>query len=94
MGVLEFERDAVPSEVGVLITITAPSQELATKIAKFVSHVSAHLPVPGYEGLISTIAYPFSPPELERGETYRFSINHVLLPTTPLEMFRSRFIEV
>lgn len=94
MGELEVETDTVPTEVGILITITAPSQELASKIAKFVSHVSAHLPVPGYEGLISTIAYPFSPPELERGPTYRFSVNHVLLPENPLEMFRTKLIEV
>ena len=47
MGALEVETDGVPTEVGILITITAPSQELASKIAKFVSHVSAHLPVPG-----------------------------------------------
>jgi len=94
MGALEVETDGVPTEVGILITITAPSQELASKIAKFVSHVSAHLPVPGYEGLISTIAYPFSPPELERGPTYRFSVNHVLLPENPLEMFRTKLIEV
>jgi len=94
MGALEVETDTVPTEVGILITITAPSQELASKIAKFVSHVSAHLPVPGYEGLISTIAYPFSPPELERGPTYRFSVNHVLLPDNPLEMFRTKLIEV
>ncbi|MGY2235660.1 acyclic terpene utilization AtuA family protein [Pseudomonas gingeri] len=94
MGPLEVETAVVPTEVGILITITAPSQELASKIAKFVSHVSAHLPVPGYEGLISTIAYPFSPPELERGATYRFSVNHVLLPENPLEMFRTKLLEV
>ena len=94
MGPLEVDTTVTPTEVGVLITVTAPSQELATKIAKFVSHVSAHLPVPGYEGLISTIAYPFSPPELERGPTYRFSVNHVLLPDDALEMFRTQLIEV
>ncbi|MFJ2334004.1 acyclic terpene utilization AtuA family protein [Pseudomonas helleri] len=94
MGPLEVDTTTTPTEVGVLITVTAPSQELATKIAKFVSHVSAHLPVPGYEGLISTIAYPFSPPELERGPTYRFSVNHVLLPDDALEMFRTQLIEV
>src|SRR5690606_29587056 len=94
MGELEVERDSVPIAVGVLITVTAPTQELASKIATFVSHVSAHLPVPGYEGIISTIAYPFSPPYLERGAIYRFSLNHVLFPDTPSEMFRRKMIEV
>jgi hypothetical protein len=94
MGFLEPMRDSHAAyEVGVLITITAPSQELANKIATLVSHVSAHLPVPQYHGIISSIAYPFSPPELPRGPVYRFSLNHVVLPDHPCEMFRTEILE-
>jgi hypothetical protein len=96
-GVLgEFEPLAgqFGHEVGVLITITAPTQELATKISTFVAHASSHLPIPEYHGLISSIAYPFSPPEIERGPVYRFSINHVVEPDDPHEMFRTAFQEV
>jgi hypothetical protein len=95
MGPLEPKRNSAPAyEVGVLITITAPTQELANKIATFVSHVSAHLPVPEYHGIISSIAYPFSPPEMPRGAVYRFSVNHVVAPDDPYEMFRTEFVEV
>jgi Acyclic terpene utilisation family protein AtuA len=95
MGPLEPKRNSTPAyEVGVLITITAPTQELANKIATFVSHVSAHLPVPEYHGIISSLAYPFSPPELPRGAAYRFSVNHVVAPDNPYEMFRTEFVEV
>jgi hypothetical protein len=95
MGALEpANPSSTPHEIGVLITVTAPEQELATKIATFVSHTSAHLPVPGYQGLISTLAYPFSPPEVERGPAYRFSLNHVVVPDDPLEMFRTEITEV
>jgi hypothetical protein len=95
MGQLEPLRASAPGyEVGVLITITAPTQDLANKIATFVSHVSAHLPIPEYQGIISSIAYPFSPPELPRGAVYRFSINHVVLPDDPCEMFRTELVEV
>ena len=95
MGPLEPMRNSTPAhEVGVLITITAPTQELADKIATFVSHVSAHLPVPEYHGIISSIAYPFSPPELPRGAVYRFSLNHVVEPDDPYEMFRTDFVEI
>jgi hypothetical protein len=94
MGLLEPMRNSQAAyEVGVLITITAPSQELANKIATLVSHVSAHLPVPAYHGIISSIAYPFSPPELARGPVYRFSLNHVVLPDDPCEMFRTEMLE-
>jgi hypothetical protein len=95
MGTLEPQRNtANPHELGVLITVTAPSQDQANKIAGFVAHVSSHLPVPGYEGIVSTIAYPFSPPEVPRGALYRFTLNHVNVPDTPLDMFRTTFIEV
>ncbi|HEV7441696.1 MAG TPA: acyclic terpene utilization AtuA family protein [Steroidobacteraceae bacterium] len=95
MGPLEPMRaSAAGYEVGVLITITAPTQDLANKIATFVSHVSAHLPIPEYQGIISSIAYPFSPPELPRGAVYRFSVNHVVVPDDPCEMFRTEFVEV
>lgn len=94
MGAREPLRSKPGHEVGVLITITAPTQAYATKIASFVAHVSAHLPVSAYEGLISSIAYPFSPPEIERGAAYRFSVNHVLVPNSPHEMFRTEFLEV
>jgi hypothetical protein len=95
MGQLEPMRASAPGyEVGVLITITAPTQDLANKIATFVSHVSAHLPIPEYQGIISSIAYPFSPPELPRGAVYRFSVNHVVLPDDPCEMFRTELVEV
>jgi hypothetical protein len=95
MGQLEPLRAAGAGyEVGVLITITAPTQELANKIATFVSHVSAHLPVPEYQGIISSLAYPFSPPELPRGAVYRFSVNHVVAPDDPCEMFRTELVEI
>ena len=95
MGDLEPVRDgATPHELGVLITVTAPTQEQANKIASFVAHVSSHLPVPGYEGIISTIAYPYSPPEIPRGALYRFTLNHVNVPDSPLEMFRTTLTEV
>jgi hypothetical protein len=95
MGRLEPMRGSLAAyEVGVLITVTAPSQELANKIATFVSHVSAHLPVPEYQGIISSIAYPFSPPEIPRGPVYRFCLNHVVIPDDPYEMFRAHMLEI
>ena len=94
LGAVEPMRGATAHEIGVLITITAPTQELATKIATMVCHVSAHLPVPGYDGIISTMAYPFSPPEIERGAVHRFTLNHVCLPDDPFEMFRTEIVEV
>ncbi|MGW2173370.1 acyclic terpene utilization AtuA family protein [Streptomyces sp. NPDC001705] len=78
-----------PRELGVLITVTAPEQETAHAIATFVAHASSHLPIPEYEGLVSTLAYPYSPPEMDRGALYRFTLNHVATGVTPTELFRT-----
>ncbi|MER0429446.1 acyclic terpene utilization AtuA family protein [Streptomyces microflavus] len=89
------EPDALaPRELGVLITITAPDQQSAHAIATFVAHASSHLPIPEYDGLVSTLAYPYSPPEMDRGPLYRFTLNHVATGVTPTELFRTTIQEL
>ncbi|MER8155503.1 acyclic terpene utilization AtuA family protein [Streptomyces sp. NPDC094472] len=78
-----------PRELGVLITVTAPDQATAHAIATFVAHASSHLPVAEYDGLVSTLAYPYSPPETDRGPLYRFTLNHVATAVAPTELFRT-----
>ena len=46
-----------------------------------------HYPVPEWTGLITSIAFPYSPAEITRGASYRFNMNHVVEPASPLEMF-------
>ena len=92
-GVLgERETSTVtPHELGILITVTAPTQQIAHTVATFVAHASSHLPIPEYDGLASTIAYPFSPPETDRGPVYEFTLNHVAIPDSSDEMFRTEY---
>ncbi len=87
MGPLEPET-GIGHEVGLLFQMTAPTQELATSLMKSVGHMAVHYPVPEWSGLITSIAYPYSPPEIARGASYRFNMNHVVEPASPLEMFR------
>jgi hypothetical protein len=61
---------------------------------KSVSHIAVHFPIPEWSGLITSIAYPYSPAEIQRGPTYRFNMNHVVAPATPLEMFPIEYSEV
>ncbi|MEW2165646.1 acyclic terpene utilization AtuA family protein [Streptomyces sp. NPDC007084] len=78
-----------PRELGVLITVTAGDQDTAHAVATFVAHASSHLPIAEYDGLVSTLAYPYSPPEMDRGPLYRFTLNHVATGVTPTELFRT-----
>ncbi len=88
MGVLEPVADEMPHEIGLLFTVTAPDQNLANDVARFITHTASHWPIPAWEGFISGIAFPFSPPEINRGPVYRFTLNHVLIPASPLSAFR------
>ncbi|HET7595357.1 MAG TPA: acyclic terpene utilization AtuA family protein [Burkholderiales bacterium] len=90
MGALESDL-TIGHEVGLLFQVTADTQARATALMKSVSHIAVHYPVPEWTGLITSIAYPYSPAEIARGPTYRFNLNHVVEPATPLEMFRIEY---
>ena len=93
MGQLEPET-AIGHEVGLLFQVTAETQALATSLMKSVGHIAVHYPVPEWTGLITSIAYPYSPAEIARGPSYRFNMNHVVEPETPLEMFSIEYEKV
>lgn len=90
MGRLESET-RIGHEVGLLFQVTAQTQELATALMKSVGHMAVHYPVPEWTGLITSIAFPYSPAEIVRGASYRFNLNHVVEPGSPLEMFRIEY---
>ena len=90
MGRLESET-RIGHEVGLLFQVTAQTQELATALMKSVGHMAVHYPVPEWTGLITSIAFPYSPAEIARGASYRFNLNHVVEPGSPLEMFRIEY---
>ena len=94
MGKLEPLLEQIPHELGLLFTVTAPEQTLANDVARFVTHAASHWPIPEWDGFISGIAFPFSPPEIDRGTAYRFTLNHVLIPESPLSEFRFEVEEI
>ena len=93
MGRLESDL-SIGHEVGLVFQVTAETQDLAAALMKSIGHIAVHFPVPEYSGLITSIAYPYSPAELHRGACYRFNINHVVEPDTPLEPFRFDYEQV
>jgi Acyclic terpene utilisation family protein AtuA len=75
-------------EVGLIIDVVAPSQSLAADILPIVWHTGLHHPIPEQQGLISNLAFPFSPPGADMGPVYRFCANHVWQLDDPLKPFR------
>jgi hypothetical protein len=87
MGALETTT-GVGHEVGIVVQVTAETQELASALIRSAGHIAVHFPVPEWTGLITGLAFPYSPAEIDRGPAYQFNLHHVVEPATPMEMFR------
>lgn len=87
MGQLEPTPVVDGHEVGLLIDIVARTQQDASAICSIAWHTALHHPIPEYSGLISNLAFPYSPPGIDAGPVYRFCVNHVLSLDDPCEPF-------
>ena len=76
-----------PREIGLLFVATAPTQALATEVAKICNPYFFHFPVKDGKELPS-YAFPFSPAEIERGQVFEFRLNHIVHTAEPLELVR------
>lgn len=94
MGDLEPNAAPAGHELCLIFEVTAPTQQLATTIAAMTRHQALHLPIPEWSGLITGIACPYSPAYTERGEVFRFNLNHVVAPDSPLEMFPIEIVDI
>jgi hypothetical protein len=91
LGLRPREAAAAPHEVGVMTLVSAPTQDLATEIAKFCNPVLLHYPLEPADPLPS-FAFPFSPAEVELGPQYEFMLNHVVELDDPLALSRTRWM--
>jgi hypothetical protein len=81
----------VPREIGLLLVVTAPSQDLATRIAKACNPLFFHFPLD--KGIpLPSYGFPFSPAEIERGQVYEFKLNHIVEVDDPLELVRMDWV--
>jgi len=74
-------------EVGLIIDVVAATQSLASDIIPIASHTGLHHPIAEHEGLISNLAYPFSPGGIDAGPVYSFCINHAWELNDPCKPF-------
>jgi hypothetical protein len=84
---------AAPREVGVLFVATAPTQSLATEIAKTCNPYFFHFPLREGKELPS-YGFAFTPAEIERGQVYEFKLNHVVGVSDPLELVRTTWMDL
>jgi len=94
MGSLEPDLKHLPHEVGIVLEATAPTQDLAHKLAQLSRQPLLHYPIRQWAGSITAFACLHNPAVIDRGPVYRFTLNHVAIPSTPVEMFRTHFIDL
>lgn len=75
------------SEIGVLGIVTAQSEAQCDEIAKMLNPYLLHHPLT-VEEEVPTFAFPFSPADLPRGQTYEFVLNHVMELDDPMQAVR------
>jgi hypothetical protein len=90
MGPLEPAGQATGHEIGLLISVVAPTQARADAILAMARTQALHGELPGREGLLSNLAFPFAPSDIPAGPVHVFALNHVVFPKSPTELFPIR----
>lgn len=92
-GLPPAETQGPPPEIGLVLVVTAETQDLATRIAKTCNPYFFHFPASEGKELPS-YGFPFSPAEIERGQVYEFRLNHVVEVDDPMELVRTAWIDL
>ncbi|MEX2645965.1 MAG: acyclic terpene utilization AtuA family protein [Gaiellaceae bacterium] len=82
-----------PHEVGVVIDVVARDQETASAVCGLARSELLLNDYPGRTSTSGNVAFPFSPHEVEMGDTYTFRIWHELPVEDPVEPFRAEIRE-
>lgn len=75
------------AELGVLAIITATDQTTSNTLGKLMNPFLLHHQLTADEEM-PTFAFPFSPPEVDRGAAYEFVLHHVMELADPMDAFR------
>lgn len=94
LGSWEYLPPDREREVCLVLECIAGSQEVARSVVSVAWHTALHHPIPESAGLTSNLAFPFSPPELDAGPVYRFTLNHLMQLDDPCEPFPTRFTSI
>ncbi len=79
--------DPLPREIGLVIEVIAPTQEMAANIVSLARSTALHQAFPGRKTTAGNLAFPFSPSDFKGGPVYEFSLYHLM----EVENFESIF---
>jgi hypothetical protein len=90
---LAVEKDYIPNEILMMLTVTAETQTLATQIAKAFNPLLLHHNV--FESnQMPSYSFIFSPAEIERGIIYEFKLYHTVSISNPNELIRIEYDKI
>ena len=69
MGSLEPRKEITSHELGLVIEVVAPTEELSRTVLAIARSVSLHTTYPGRKAIAGNLAFPFSPSDIGVGET-------------------------
>lgn len=82
-----------PRDACMMLVITAPTQDIANRMAKSVNPTFFHMPMRS-EMELPSYAFPFTPAEIPRGQVYEFVLNHVVQTKDGLELVRTEWTDL
>lgn len=91
-GTLET-RETMPTEIGAIGIVTAKSESLSQEIGKLLNPYLLHHPLTKEEE-VPTFAFLFSPAEMYRGQTFEFTLNHVMTLDDPMDAFSIEVLDI
>lgn len=94
MGASEPQRGApLPHEIGLVMEVVAPTQEMADTICAFARATLMHYHYPNRKATAGNLALPFAPSDVSLGPVYRFNVYHVLEVEDPRAPFPMELVE-
>jgi hypothetical protein len=79
-GTIGEKTDAVPREAVIVFDLVGDTQEEAAGMARAAYVAALHWPVKEWRaGSITTFAHPYSAPVVDRGQVFRFTLNHQMV---------------
>lgn len=91
MAMREPVKETASHELGLLVEVVAPTQEVASAVLSIARVNTLHVDFPGRLCKEGNMAFPFSPSDIAAGPAYRFSIFHVAQGVEPHELFEIEY---
>ncbi|MBW1695633.1 MAG: acyclic terpene utilization AtuA family protein [Deltaproteobacteria bacterium] len=86
-GPLRSQDEFDPREAFIMVDVVAKNAETARAICGVTRQNLLHFAYPGRLATSGNLAFPFTPPEILVGDTYRFNIYHLMEVDDPLALF-------